>query len=63
MPIWLRRYTAKMIEQQIIEEYEAQKKASNDAAGIQEATPENSSTVQIPDIVKKASYTTTLAKK
>jgi len=63
MPIWLRRYTAKMIEQQIIEEYEAQKKASNDAAGIQEATPENSSAIQVPDAVKKASYTTTLAKK
>ena len=63
MPIWLRRYTAKMIEQQIIEEYEAQKKASNEASGIQEATFENSSTVQIPDAVKKASYSTTLAKK
>ena len=63
MPIWLRRYTAKMIEQQIIEEYEAQKKASDKASGIQEATFENSSTVQIPDAVKKASYSTTLAKK
>lgn len=63
MPIWLRRFTAKMIEQRIVEEYEAQKQAADNVSGVQQATPENSSQPQIPDVVKKASYSTTLAKK
>ena len=34
MPIWLRKFTSKTIEQQITEEYEAQQKASKEASGI-----------------------------
>ena len=63
MPIWLRKFTAKMIEQRITEEYEAQQKSINQSQGIQTATPENTRSVQIPDAVKKASYTTSVAKK
>lgn len=63
MPIWLRKYTAKMIEQRINEEYEAQKKATDQANGVQTATAENTRTPQIPEAVKKASYTTSIAKK
>lgn len=63
MPIWLRRFTFQIIEQQITEEVEAQKKAMNQASGIQEATAENTSTVQVPDAVRKASYSTKVAKK
>jgi hypothetical protein len=63
MPIWLRKFTSKTIEQQITEEYEAQQKASKEASGIQEATPENTNNVQVPEAVRKASYTTTVSKK
>jgi hypothetical protein len=52
-----------MIEQRITEEYEAQQKSINQSQGIQTATPENTRSVQIPDAVKKASYTTSVAKK
>ena len=63
MPIWLRKFTSKTIEQQITEEYEAQQKASQKAAGVEDATPENTNSIQIPDSVRKASYTTTVSKK
>lgn len=63
MPIWLRRFTFKTIEQQINDEAEAQQEAMNRANGVQELTPENSSSVSIPDAVKKASYSTKVAKK
>lgn len=63
MPIWLRKFTSKTIEQQITEEYEAQQKASQKATGIEDATPENTNSIQIPDSVRKASYTTTISKK
>lgn len=63
MPIWLRKFTAKMIEQRITEEYEAQKKAVDSSQGIQTATPENTRSVQMPEAAKRASYNTTVAKK
>lgn len=63
MPIWLRKFTAKMIEQRITEEYEAQKKSIESSQGIQTATPENTRNVQMPEAVKRASYNTTVAKK
>jgi len=63
MPLWLRKFTSKTIEQQITEEYEAQQKASKAASGIQEATPENTKNVNVPEAVRKASYTTTVSKK
>ena len=63
MPIWLRKFTANMIEKRITEEYEAQKKATEEANGIQTATPENTGTPSIPEAVKRASYTTNVAKK
>lgn len=63
MPIWLRKFTYKTIEKQITDEYEASKKASDKAAGIEEATPENTNNVQVPEAVRKASYTTTVSKK
>ena len=63
MPIWLRKFTAKMIEQRITEEYEAQKKSIESSQGIQTATPENTRSVQMPEAVKRASYNTTVAKK
>jgi len=52
-----------MIEQRINEEYEAQKKATDQANGVQTATAENTRTPKIPEAVKKASYTTSIAKK
>lgn len=63
MPLWLRKFTSKTIEQQITQEYEAQQKASKAASGIQEATPENTKNVNVPEAVRKASYTTTVSKK
>ena len=56
MPIWLRRYTYKTIQEFYIKEAEAQEEAMNKSNGVQQATPQNS--VQIPDVVKNASYTT-----
>ena len=63
MPIWLRRFTFKTIEQQINEEAEAQQEAMKRASGVQELAPESSSSVSIPEAVKKASYSTKVAKK
>lgn len=56
MPIWLRRYTYKSIQEFYEKEAEAQKEAADKAQGIEKATPQN--TVQVPDVVKKATYTT-----
>ena len=56
MPIWLRRFTYKSIEEFYEKEKDAQEEAINKAQGIQKAEPTRS--VQIPDVVKKASYTT-----
>lgn len=63
MPIWLRRFTFKTIEQQLVDEVEAQQKSMNRAAGIEEATSEQSTSVIIPDAVKNASYSTKVNKK
>ena len=56
MPIWLRRFTFNSIREFYEKEAEAQEEAMNKNAGIEKATPTNS--VQIPDVVKRASYTT-----
>ena len=56
MPIWLRRFTFKSIQEFYEKEREAQEEMQNKINGVQQATPQNS--VQIPDAVKKASYTT-----
>ena len=63
MPIWLRKFTVKMIEQRLNEEHTAQKKAIEKSQGVQTATAENTRNVQIPEAVKKANYNTTVAKK
>lgn len=56
MPIWLRRFTFSSIREFYEKEAEAQEEAINNATGVQKATPTPS--VQIPDAVKKATYTT-----
>jgi len=56
MPIWLRRFTFKSIQEFYEKEREAQEEMQNKINGVQQATPQSS--VQIPDAVKKASYTT-----
>ena len=56
MPVWLRKYTFKSIQEFYEKQAEAQEEAMNAAKGVQKATPQSS--VQIPDAVKKASYTT-----
>ena len=56
MPIWLRRYTFKSIQEFYIKEAEAQQEAMDKANGVQKATTQSS--VDIPDALKKASYTT-----
>ena len=55
MPIWLRNYTFKSIQEYYEKQEEAQKKASNEAQGIETAKP--SKEVQVPAFVKP-SYTT-----
>ena len=47
MPIWLRKFTVKMIEQRINEEHTAQKKAIEKSQGVQTATAENTRNVQL----------------
>jgi hypothetical protein len=56
MPIWLRRFTFKSIQEFYEKEREAQEEMQNKLNGVQQATPQNS--VQIPDAVKRATYTT-----
>jgi hypothetical protein len=56
MPIWLRRFTFKSIQEFYEKEREAQEEMQNKLAGVQKATPQSS--VQIPDAVKRATYTT-----
>jgi len=56
MPIWLRRFTFKTIQEFYEKEREAQEEMQNKIAGVQKATSQNS--VQVPDAVKKATYTT-----
>lgn len=63
MPIWLRRFTFKSIEQQLNDEAEAQEKAINKASGVEEAAPQSSTSVVIPHAVKNASYNTKVTKK
>jgi len=56
MPIWLRRFTFKLIQEFYENEKEAQEEMQNKAAGVQKASSQN--TVMIPEAVKRASYTT-----
>jgi hypothetical protein len=56
MPIWLRRFTFKSIQEFYEKEREAQEEMQNKVAGVQKATSQN--TIQMPDAVKKATYTT-----
>lgn len=56
MPIWLRRFTFKSIQEFYENEKEAQEKMQNKVAGVQKASSQN--TVMIPEAVKRASYTT-----
>ena len=56
MPIWLRRFTYKSIQEFYEKEKEAQEELQNKMNGVQKASSQNS--VQIPDAVKRASYTT-----
>ena len=62
MPIWLRRYTSQTIREYYEKQAEAQKEAMEKSQGIERAQPSTSS-VSIPDAVKKASYTTKASKK
>jgi len=55
MPIWLRNYTFKSIQEYYEKQKEAQEKANNEAQGVETAKP--SSEVQVPDFIK-ATYTT-----
>jgi hypothetical protein len=56
MPIWLRRFTFKSIQEFYEKEREAQEEMQNKITGVQKATSQN--TIQMPDAVKKATYTT-----
>lgn len=56
MPVWLRRYTFKSIQEFYEKQAEAQEEQMNRVQGIQRATSQN--TIQMPDVVKKATYTT-----
>ena len=56
MPIWLRRFTFKSIQEFYEKEREAQEEMQNKVTGVQKATSQNS--IQMPDAVKKATYTT-----
>jgi hypothetical protein len=56
MPVWLRRYTFKSIQEFYEKQAEAQEEQMNRVQGIQKATSQN--TIQMPDVVKKATYTT-----
>jgi len=56
MPVWLRRYTFKSIQEFYEKQAEAQEEQMNKVQGIQKATSQN--TIQMPDVVKKATYTT-----
>jgi hypothetical protein len=56
MPIWLRRFTFKSIQEFYENEKEAQEEMQNKVAGVQKASSQN--TVMIPEAVKRASYTT-----
>jgi hypothetical protein len=60
MPIWLRRFTAQSIREQYEREQVAQEEAMNKANGVQKAT---SNSVQIPQAVKQATYSTKATKK
>lgn len=60
MPIWLRRFTVQSIKEQYEKEQAAQEEAINKANGVQKAVPES---IQIPQAVKQASYSTKAAKK
>lgn len=63
MPIWLRKFTAEKIREQYEKEAEAQQEAYEKQAGIQKATPQSSKSIEVPDAVRKATYTTKAAKK
>jgi len=56
MPIWLRRFTFKSIQEFYEKEREAQEEMQNKITGVQKATSQNS--IQVPDAVKRATYTT-----
>jgi hypothetical protein len=56
MPIWLRRFTFKTIQEFYEKEREAQEEMQNKITGVQKATSQNS--IQVPDAVKRATYTT-----
>jgi len=55
MPIWLRNYTFKSIQEYYEKQQEEQKRISDEAQGIETAKP--SPEVKVPDFVK-ATYTT-----
>lgn len=56
MPIWLRKFTFQSIDEFYTKQQEEQQAQLEKMQGVQKASPQNS--VQIPDAVKKASYTT-----
>lgn len=56
MPIWLRRFTYRTIQEFYEKEKEAQEEHMNNIQGVQKAQP--STQVQVPEVVRKASYTT-----
>lgn len=55
MPIWLRNFTFKSIQEYYEKQREEQKKAHDEAQGLETAKP--SSEIQVPDFIK-ATYTT-----
>ena len=60
MPIWLRNYTFKTIQEYYEKQREEQKRVSDEAQGIE--TAKASSEVQVPDFIK-ATYTTNASTK
>lgn len=63
MPIWLRNYTLKAILQNLQAESEHAEKQRDEENGVQRLESNKSRTLDIPDAVKKATYTTTVSKK
>lgn len=63
MPIWLRNYTLKTILQNIQAESDHAQKQRDEDNGIQRLEPTSPKTLDIPDVVKKATYRTAVNKK
>lgn len=63
MPIWLRNYTLKVILDNLQAESEYNQSQRDQAEGIQRLEPNAPNMVDIPDVVKNATYKTAVSKK